>query len=86
MLVIAVDTILLHTIARNTGEVSINLPGLSNRTAWLTSTNGIPRLSIQRSTSNHEIWLFGSLLYVLLLSLIGNLTGKWINKGDSVSA
>ena len=86
LIVIAVDTTLLHTVARNAGEVLIDLPGLSNRAAWLATTNGTPHLSIERSTSNHGIWLYGSLVYVLFLSLIGNLTGKWFKKGNSVSA
>jgi len=85
LIVIAVDTILLHTVARSAGEVMVNLPGISNRAAWFLSADGMPRLSIERSTTDHEIWLVGSLLFILLLTFAGNLAGKWFKADNSIS-
>jgi len=86
LLVIAMDTALLHTVARSAGEVMVNLPGISNRAAWLPSANGTIYLSIFRSTTDHEIWLFGSLLYILLLTVVGNIAGKWFKPDNPISA
>ena len=86
LIVIAVDTILLHTVARSAGEVMMNLPGISNRAAWFPSADGMSRLSTERSTTDHEIWLFGSLLYILLLTAAGNIAGKWFKADNPISA
>ena len=83
--VIAVDTLLLHTVAKSLGEVIMNLPGISNQATWLL-VEGIPRLSIARSTTDHEIWLLGSLVYILILTKIGNTAGKWFKKRNPLSA
>jgi len=64
----------------------VNLPGISNRAAWFLSPDGMPRLSIERSTTDHEIWLFGSLIYILLLTFAGNVAGKWFKTDNPISA
>ena len=79
VLVIAVDTVLLHTAAKNLGEVMLNLPGISNKATWLIIEE-IPRLSVSRSTSDHGIWLIGSLIYILLLTTVGSALGRRIKQ------
>jgi hypothetical protein len=85
LIVIALDTVLLQTMGRNAGEVMINLPGLSNRAAWLTSTSGPLRLSLERSTTDHQIWVIGSILYGFLIALIGNIARRF-SKSDHATA
>jgi DNA-binding CsgD family transcriptional regulator len=85
LIVIALDTVLLQTMGRNAGEVKINLPGLSNRAAWLTSTSGPLRLSLERSTTDHQIWVIGSILYGFLIALIGNIARRF-SKSDQATA
>jgi hypothetical protein len=85
LIVITLDTVLLQTMGRNAGEVMINLPGLSNRAAWLASTSGTLRLSLERSTTDHQIWVIGSILYGFLIALIGNIARRF-SKSDHATA
>lgn len=85
-LILAVDSLLLDTIARNADQVTVTLPGLSNRAVWSITTDGISHLSRERSITNDGLWLFGSFLYILLLTAVGNLAGKWFKKEKSLSA
>lgn len=85
LFIMAVDSILLYTVGRNMAEVQVNLPGLSNRAAWLVSTSGDPFLSRHRSTTNDELWLIGFFLYIFLLAMAGNFAGRLRTKRQNPS-
>jgi len=65
------DLTLLATLAKAMGEVTVNLIGLSSRAVWMVADNGSPFLSLSRSITLDDIWLYGPVLYMSLLALAG---------------
>lgn len=66
------DLTLLATLAKAMGEVTVNLIGLSSRAVWMVADNGSPFLSLSRSITLDDIWLYGPVLYMSLLALAGH--------------
>lgn len=65
------DLTLLATLAKFMGEVTVNLIGLSSQAVWIVADNGSPLLSLNRSITLDDIWLYGPMLYMSLLALAG---------------
>ncbi|MBL0348417.1 LuxR C-terminal-related transcriptional regulator [Candidatus Villigracilis affinis] len=65
------DLTLLATLAKFMGEVTVNLIGLSSQAVWTVADNGSPLLSLNRSITLDDIWLYGPMLYMSLLALMG---------------
>ena len=65
------DLMLLATLAKFMGEVTVNLIGLSSQAVWIVADNGSPLLSLNRSITLDDIWLYGPMLYMSLLALAG---------------
>ena len=65
------DLTLLATLAKFMGEVTVNLIGLSSQAVWTVADNGSPLLSLNRSITLDDIWLYGPMLYMSLLALAG---------------
>jgi DNA-binding CsgD family transcriptional regulator len=65
------DLTLLATLAKFMGEVTVNLIGLSSQAVWTIADNGAPLLSLSRSVTLDNIWLYGPMLYMSLLALMG---------------
>jgi len=65
------DLTLLATLVKAMGEVTVNLIGLSSRAVWMVADNGSPFLSLSRSITLDDIWLYGPVLYMSLLALAG---------------
>ena len=65
------DLTLLATLAKAMGAVTVNLIGLSSRAVWMVADNGSPFLSLSRSITLDDIWLYGPVLYMSLLALAG---------------
>ena len=65
------DLTLLATLAKLMGEVTVNLIGLSSQAVWTIADNGAPLLSLSRSITLDNIWLYGPMLYMSLLALTG---------------
>ena len=65
------DLTLLATLAKFMGEVTVNLVGLSSQAVWIVADNGSPLLSLNRSITLDDIWLYGPMLYMSLLALAG---------------
>jgi DNA-binding CsgD family transcriptional regulator len=65
------DLMLLATLAKFMGEVTVNLIGLSSQAVWTVADNGSPLLSLNRSITLDDIWLYGPMLYMSLLALMG---------------
>jgi hypothetical protein len=65
------DLTLLATLAKVTGVVTVNLIGLSSRAVWIAGDNGSPLLSLSRSITLDDVWLYGPVLYMSFLALAG---------------
>ena len=65
------DLTLLATLAKFMGAVTVNLIGLSSQAVWTIADNGAPLLSLSRSITLDDIWLYGPVLYMSLLALAG---------------
>ena len=65
------DLTLLATLAKFMGVVTVNLIGLSSQAVWTVADNGSPLLSLNRSITLDDIWLYGPMLYMSLLALMG---------------
>ena len=80
VLVPVVDLILLNTIAKNAGQVSLTLGLISNKAMWLVGLDGKPYLYRERHIFEDMLWLYVPFLYMVLLSLIGVFSSKWLNR------
>ena len=79
------DLTLLATLAKAMGEVTVNLIGLSSRAVWMVADNGSPFLSLSRSITLDDIWLYGPVLYMSLLALAGRFyTIRILKRTDAV--
>ena len=86
VLVPVVDLILLNTIAKNAGQVSITIGLISNKAMWLVGLDGKPYLYRERHVFSDMLWLYVPLLYMVVLSLIGIFSSKWLNRRKLTSA
>lgn len=81
------DLTLLATLAKFMGEVTVNLIGLSSQAVWTVADNGSPLLSLNRSITLDDIWLYGPMLYMSLLALAGYFyTGRSQQRRQTESA
>ena len=81
------DLTLLATLAKFMGEVTVNLIGLSSQAVWTVADNGSPLLSLKRSITLDDIWLYGPMLYMSLLALAGYFyTGRSQQRRQTESA
>ncbi len=81
------DLTLLATLAKFMGEVTVNLIGLSSQAVWTVADNGSPLLSLNRSITLDDIWLYGPMLYMSLLALMGYFyTGRSQQRRQTESA
>lgn len=81
------DLTLLATLAKFMGEVTVNLIGLSSQAVWIVADNGSPLLSLNRSITLDDIWLYGPMLYMSLLALMGYFyTGRSQQRRQTESA
>ena len=79
------DLTLLATLVKAMGEVTVNLIGLSSRAVWMVADNGSPFLSLSRSITLDDIWLYGPVLYMSLLALAGRFyTIRILKRTDAV--
>ena len=85
MLFPVVDLILLNTIAKNAGQVSITIGLISNKAVWLIAPDGQPYLYTERHVFSDRPWLFLPLIYMVLLSLIGVFSSKRLNRKNLAS-
>jgi hypothetical protein len=85
LLVAGLDEIILYTIVKNMGQISINLADVSNTAAWLVSPEGNPYLSTRRSIFSDDLWLL-AMAYMLFLFLVGVVSNKWLKRKDPVPA
>lgn len=72
ILVVLVDTIMLSSIAKSSGQVMVNILGISNKAMWLTASDGTSYLYKERIIFHESLWLYATLC-MLLLPVIGNL-------------
>ena len=81
------DLTLLATLAKFMGAVTVNLIGLSSQAVWIVADNGSPLLSLNRSITLDDIWLYGPMLYMSLLALMGYFyTGRSQQRRQTESA
>lgn len=81
------DLTLLATLAKFMGAVTVNLIGLSSQAVWTIADNGAPLLSLSRSVTLDNIWLYGPMLYMSLLALMGYFyTGRSQQRRQTESA
>ena len=89
VLVPVIDLILLNTIAKNAGQVSLTLGHISNKAMWLVGLDGKPYLySVYREGHIFDdmFWLYVPFLYMVLLFLIGVFSSKRLNRKKLASA
>jgi DNA-binding CsgD family transcriptional regulator len=63
------DVSLLYTVAKITGEASIDLVNISNKALWLIAPGGQPYLYRERFLRNDHLWLFVTLYMFLLFGM-----------------
>ena len=85
LLVTGLDEIILHTLARNMGQLSIDLMDMSNTAAWLVSPEGGRYLSTSRRIVSDDLW-FLTMACTLLLFILGAISNKWFRKQDLTPA
>lgn len=85
LLVTGLDEIILHTVARNMGRLTIDLVDISNTAAWLVSPEGDRYLSTNRSIVSDNLW-FLTMTSTLLLFILGVISNQWFRKQDLTPA
>lgn len=84
-LVILTDFILLHTVAKNVGQVSLAIGNMTIKAMWLVSPEGKPYLYRERLMVTDTLWLYAN-LYMAMLLLVSVLSSKLFQRRSNVTA
>lgn len=84
-LVILTDFILLHTVAKNAGQVSLAIGNMTIKAMWLVSPEGKPYLYRERLMVTDTLWLYAN-LYMAMLLLVSVLSSKLFQRRSNVTA
>ena len=79
------DFVLLHTVAKSAGQVSLAFGSMATKAMWLVSPDGNPYLYRERHAGTDILWQYAN-LYMVALFLVSVLSSKLPKARDNVVA